>query len=232
MKNIIYIILIGALLGCNNSQSKTESRSLLNKLTCENEKKLLSNSKNNWKIPLKKINNIDDYILESNIQLKSSEAFNGIKKTKYGMSIYSNIYPYSLVNGVEIGLMPLTRITGSGYTSLLEDSFKIVIENNYNLDLNLKQKVFEFYRDFKPNTENKSSLRLIYPRIDLTFIGNSFNKLNDILEEITLGYLKSARLEAEKKFSKKICELTQVELEILKANFKLNIRVHKLGNIE
>ncbi|BCY28784.1 hypothetical protein [Flavobacterium okayamense] len=232
MKKIIYIILLGIILNCNNSKSNADSQSELYKLTCENERELLTNPKNNWRIPLELINNINDYISESNVQLKSPNALNGIEKSEYGMSIYSNIFPYSKINGIEIGLMPLVRSTGSGFTSFVEDSFRIEIDEEQKSQLQLKQNVFEFYRNFKPNTEFDSDIRLRYPRIDLTFRGNTFYKMNDVLSRIALGYLEAAELKSEKLFSKNICELNKTELNKLKSDFELNIRIFKMGGIE
>ena len=229
MKNIIYIILLGVISNYNNTKSNSETQTELKNLDCENIKALLINEKNNWEIPLEHIYNINDYISESNIQLKSPLATKGIEKTKYGTSMYSNIFPYVNVNGIEISLMQLIRYTGGGHSSNINDSYRVIIGENKKNDLQIKKKVFEFYRDFKPNNEYHSETRLLYPRIDLTFNGNNFHKIKDSLTKISLGFIKAVELESEKKFSKKICQLNKVELELLKKKFKLNIRIFKYG---
>lgn len=228
-ENIIYVVVIGLVISCNNSKSQPGNQQSLKNLTCENEKELLINQKSNWKIPVERINNIENYITESDIQLKLPIANDGIEITKYGVSLYSNIYPYTNVEGINIGLLPLVRHTGSGHFSKSGDSFKIVISEEQKTDLNIRQDVFAYYQDFEPKSSSNSSTRLVSPRIDLTFAGNSFRKINDVLAEISIGYLEAAELHSQKKYSNEICQLDDIQLETLKSEFKLNIRIYQIG---
>lgn len=228
-ENIIYVVVIGLVISCNNSKSQPGNQQGLKNLTCENEKELLINSKSNWKIPVERIKNIEDYITESDIQLKLPIATEGIEITKYGMSLYSNIHPYTDVDGINIGLLPLIRHTGSGHFSKLGDSFKIVISDDQKTELIISQDVFNYYKNFEPKSTLNSSMRLVSPRIDLTFADNSFRKINDVLAEISIGYLEAAKLQSQKIYSKEICQLDDVQLETLKSEFKLNIRIYQIG---
>jgi len=223
MKHIFYFILFTILLSCNVSKNGD----IKNKTICNNEKELVINPKSNWRIPLERINNIDDYISECQTELKKSN--DGEKeKTKYGISVYSNIYPYILVDSVKIGLMPLRRNTGAGYR-LNNNNYIITIGDDNNSNKNRPQEVFKFYQTAHPIIDKESDMKLVYPRIDVTIISDHFDKIENIFKEILFGYLKAVRLFSEKTFSKNICDLNKTEMEILKSKFKLNIRLYKRG---
>ncbi len=217
---------------------------------CDNERNLLIDSLKNWKVPTDSIRNMDDYIEKCRTQKSSEYAKVDVSTLpnvmdsihKYGSNrdtlnqIFENVnphpkvYPYIVIDSIEISLMQLLRSTGAGYFSYPGSSLRIHIYDKQNDgNQNWEDAVYRFFMEYSQIVEYKNYEwnRLQGPMVVLGFENEAFPMVRTVIKDIVKGYLKALRFHSEVVFEKKLCELNPLELLELKHRYPLRIRLLK-----
>jgi hypothetical protein len=135
---------------CIDNNTKNENNSIDIKNLCNNQVSLLVNKRNNWKIPLDSIDNIDDFLHYANIRRRDFDTTNSIcfsdgLNKDFGI-FYTNVYPYMGIKGKDISLSQLLTVSSGGYSVSDKDLIRIdyYSKNHYDTE-GWKDKIYMFY---------------------------------------------------------------------------------------
>jgi hypothetical protein len=237
-------------IGCTNSPIKEEKAQPQDLITlyCKNDRMLLRDSRNNWKVPLDSIRTMDDYFAKCRAQIRSEYAnvdvsalpniLDSIQKYRENkdtldqifkhVNWHPKVFPYLVIDSVELSLMQLLRPSGGGYFSNSEDILRIYVDD---VQSHIREfwvdSVYNYFWDFSPMQVYKSYEwnRLQGPMVNLIVRNENFSNLEFVVKVIIEGYMKAQRSNSMTAFKKELCELDATKLLELKDRYPLRIRL-------
>ncbi|WP_272022637.1 hypothetical protein [Olleya namhaensis] len=209
MKNTLVIILAFLfLVSCKTETKKTS------KLLCENQKFLLAPGN-------------ELIMFDFDLNKNPKEHLQVIKDSLKTEDLCDNFFNFNYKANnrvVQLSLLPFCAFLGQHFTQELQINIsnQILFSDELTNINQLKEKIktaFPFYK-------NKLNI------IDITWeYGVSQPIINDVIFQISEGYLESLTKISTEKFNKAICDLSNIEIKKLKTEYPLTLDIKNISNL-